>query len=196
MGAVFGRAGGSLDAPSSAEWAANAEVARLGAEAERRTGRLLDALAREPGGPVVFHDLRMPGGRENIDHAVLGADGLLLIDTKTWAPGRYWTFAGRTRRGWSRVPHADRRGLPMAVDRVGRFLPDGVVLARPLLVVWPSRLEPVMRMGWYRPAGGARVVTSRSDAVVSRRLRRLVPWGEPDPVVVRRLAELVIDPGR
>jgi hypothetical protein len=55
---------------------------RRGAEGERRTARLLDRLTRD--GYVVFHDLALPGSPANVDHLVIGASGLFVIDSKQW----------------------------------------------------------------------------------------------------------------
>ena len=60
------------------------EAWRVGAEGERRTGRLLESL---PPGFTVFHDLRMPGSRANIDHVVVGPTGVFTVETKNYAKG-------------------------------------------------------------------------------------------------------------
>lgn len=53
---------------------------RHGAVGERRTGRRLDRLRRR--GYVVLHDLAVPGSRANIDHVVVGACGVVVVDSK------------------------------------------------------------------------------------------------------------------
>jgi Nuclease-related domain len=53
-----------------------------GAQGERRTARLLDRLTRD--GYVVFHDLAVPGSPANVDHLVIGATGVFVIDSKQW----------------------------------------------------------------------------------------------------------------
>ena len=60
-----------------------ADTFERGAVGEERTAEALDAL-----GPdwVVFHDLRWPGRRlANIDHVVVGAGGVFVIDSKNWS---------------------------------------------------------------------------------------------------------------
>ena len=53
---------------------------RIGAEGEEAVGRILDALTSD--GYRVLHDRRRPGGRENIDHVVIGPPGVLVVETK------------------------------------------------------------------------------------------------------------------
>lgn len=60
------------------------EAFRVGAEGERKTGKILDRL---PDGWHVFHDLPMPGGRGNVDHVVVGPAGVFTVETKNYANG-------------------------------------------------------------------------------------------------------------
>ncbi|MDX3239389.1 nuclease-related domain-containing protein [Streptomyces sp. ME03-5709C] len=65
--------------------AAEALAARSakGAEGERRTARLLAALARE--GWTVRHDLALPRGRANVDHLLISPAGTpIVVDSKQW----------------------------------------------------------------------------------------------------------------
>jgi len=54
----------------------------IGAGGEERLGPLLESL--EADGFVVLHDLRVPGGRENIDHLLIGPPGTFVVETKTY----------------------------------------------------------------------------------------------------------------
>ncbi|HVM08291.1 MAG TPA: NERD domain-containing protein [Acidimicrobiales bacterium] len=54
-----------------------------GAAGERSTAAVLDALDRKRF--AVFHDVRVPGRRENIDHVVIGRGGVVVVETKRWA---------------------------------------------------------------------------------------------------------------
>lgn len=187
MGNVYGIPGGSVSEPGAVTWAANSAVAQIGGAAERRTGELLNRLA-ESSEWDVFHDLRVPGSRANIDHVLVGARSVVVIDTKIWKPGFYWTLGGATRRGWERVQHLDKQSIPMTMDRLAaRLEPTGVRLARPVLLVWPSSARAPMRLGWYRPAGDPRVVCPKSDAQAARLLRRLAPTGRANPDAVTNL---------
>ena len=55
-----------------------------GARAERDSGRVLGVLGRLRRA-VVLHDRAVPGTRANIDHLVVAADGVWVVDTKRWA---------------------------------------------------------------------------------------------------------------
>ncbi len=56
---------------------------RTGADGEVETARILDPLVAA--GFVVLHDRRIPNGRENIDHIVIGPTGVFVIETKNYA---------------------------------------------------------------------------------------------------------------
>lgn len=78
--ARYGRLGGVLlalsDDPHSLEaW-------EQGARGERVLGSTLDPLRAE--GMAVLHDRRIPGSRANIDHIVVSAAGVFVIDAKNY----------------------------------------------------------------------------------------------------------------
>jgi hypothetical protein len=54
---------------------------RQGRDGERAVGQFLERL-REDGGQI-FHDI--PGRGFNLDHVVISAKGILVIETKTWS---------------------------------------------------------------------------------------------------------------
>ncbi|MGO1851882.1 MAG: nuclease-related domain-containing protein [Microbacteriaceae bacterium] len=190
MGRVFGTPGGSLN--TSATWAANADVAEIGQAGERATASVLDRWAAAHDG-AVFHDLTIPGSPANIDHAVLGARELLLIDTKMWRAGRYWTLFGTTRRGAERFAPADKRTLPMAVDRLRGYLrkagSQSAVRPVSLLVVHPSKAAelPRLKLGLFRPQQAKAV---RAPAL-ERALLRHAPRGIADARTLDALVPLV-----
>lgn len=96
-------------------WAANASIARIGRQGELRTAALIDAAARRYGF-TVLHDLRVPipGFSANADHIVVSGRQVLLLDTKVWRPGFYWTFDGASFRGFSRFAPADKKTMKLA----------------------------------------------------------------------------------
>jgi hypothetical protein len=53
---------------------------RIGAIGEEHVGAILDTLIAS--GYHVLHDRRRPGGRENIDHVVIGPTGVFVVETK------------------------------------------------------------------------------------------------------------------
>ncbi len=65
------------------ETPANVRAWRMGAEGEERVGDLLAELEAE--GARVLHDRRRPGGRDNIDHIVIGPFGVVVVESKHYA---------------------------------------------------------------------------------------------------------------
>jgi len=63
----------SAEPPSTTAW-------ERGAEGERRVGAALDRLLAADIG--VLHDRRCPGTRANIDHLVVAASGIWIVDAK------------------------------------------------------------------------------------------------------------------
>jgi hypothetical protein len=124
----------------------------VGADGERRTARDLDRLGP---GYHVFHDLRLPGSRANIDHLVIGPTGVFTVETKhrkaKVVVGRKGvTCAGRTMR--PAVDQATRQALAVSTAL-------GVV-ARPVIAIQGGGLEV---RGWRaRPiVDGVRFCTGR-----------------------------------
>lgn len=186
---MFGRAGGSLADSSSAQWAVNADVAKIGARGEIRTGMILDKIALLPGGPTVLHDVSIPGSAANIDHLVISGNRILLVDSKVWRGGFYWTL-GRTRRGSEVFPPADKRTLPMAQDRLATFLSGRHVVsdfATPLLVVWPSVDQHPIQL-WAMRAPGAKALPG---VTFERSASRFMGRRPAHPALVSALLPLV-----
>lgn len=190
-GEVIGRAATGLGGDTS--WAANEAVVRMGAKGEVMTAAVLDARARELGGPTVLHDLRipLPGVNANIDHVVVSGRTILIVDSKVWKPGFYWTLAGVTRRGWTKVPHVDKRTCQMARDALEKFLAQRgappVRFQTPVLAVWSSSAKAHPSL-WAARGPGIKILGS---ATFIGRLRRLAPRKPADPAVVVLLAQLV-----
>lgn len=184
---VVGRAGAGLD--GGASWAANAEVARHGLAGERKTGEVLERAVSKAPGTVVLHDLAIPipGFSANIDHALVSGDRVLLIDSKAWASGFYWTVGGVTRRGFSKFPPADKRTVELASERISTMLErrgTPAVLERPLVAVWATRGRVSLR--WAQMPGGD-LIEGRS---LGRRAARFLD--EPaDRRIVDALSRLV-----
>lgn len=207
-----GVAGGGL---TDAAWARNADVARIGQAGERRTAAILDAYAGQDGGVTVLHDLMvpLPNVTANIDHVVVSGRTVHIIDSKVWKPARYWTFRGRTRRGWERFEPAEKQTMVMAVEALGTHLAHRGVdawLAEPVVVVWPSHPRAALRLGLLR-FPGAHAMTGIQFTYYARRrytatrrpsLRGLLPGfdsgplrGRPaDPALVAALTPLLTAP--
>jgi hypothetical protein len=94
----------------------SAQMYERGAEGERATGAILDALRVD--GWAVFHDVRWPGrARANIDHVVVGPPGVYVIDSKNWTGHievRDNTFRCRGRRQDKTVAAAGDAALAVA----------------------------------------------------------------------------------
>jgi len=196
--AVLGTAGGGLGDASG--WAANENVARMGQAGEVRMAAILDPLARH-GGATVLHDLRIPipGFTANIDHVVVSGRKVLLVDSKMWKPGFYWTAGGKTRRGWRRFTVTSRSGKPaypaetktmsMAYDSITRYLHGrgiNATVARPVVVVFSSSQRARITV-WMLRFPGAQAMTGDACGLVGKRAA--------DPVIVAALAELLNNGG-
>jgi hypothetical protein len=156
---------------------------RRGAMGERLTAERLDELP--PRRWAVWHDLRVPGSRANIDHLVVGRTGIWVVDTKT--------TRSPVRRGWRSVRLGERRldtdstrwEAEVVVDRLTARL--GGSLRRPLPVrpIVALHGHGLSRRGGR--AGGVRVVPAeellRSVRRGRRRLARSEVWLVRDAVV-------------
>lgn len=157
---VMGTAGGSL--ANSRGWLGSGEkeqaAAAVGRDGELRTAKLIG-----DGRGTVLHDLYIPnaGDRANIDHAIVSGDRVLIVDSKVWKPGFYWTLGGQSRRGLERIKFAEKKTMEMAFDRTQRMLRNAglsVEMLTPVLVVWPSR-HGTKVTSWLLSIPGARVMT-------------------------------------
>ncbi len=187
-GEVLGTAGAGL---VDAGWAANEAVARIGRAGELRTAEVLDPLACSDG-VTVLHDLRIPIPKftANIDHAVVAGSAVLLIDSKAWKPGRYWSLAGSARRGLRRFPHAATKTPGLAFDSIGRFLANRGVdaeMLEPLVAVWPSSRTGRVSVSWLK-MDRCRAVDA---AALPRLVRRALPRRPADPALVAALVDLL-----
>jgi len=157
---------------------------------------VLDPFCRTSG-PTVLHDLAVPiaGLEINIDHIVVSADRVWLIDTKSWRPGIIWTFRGQTRRGLRRFTPAETRTPEIAAKAISGYLAAHRVshdMQTPILVIWSSshgRSSRVMSTHWYRPHGAVAVPAP----VFARSLRRHLGVLPANPGIVRALSKLVLD---
>lgn len=169
------------------------EQASVGRDGEQRTARALNKYCK-PGGPTVLHDLVLPmkGIQANIDHLVISGKEVRILDSKMWAPGFYWTFLGHTRRGFTRVDHADKQTMTMATTAINKWLSTTstvrFTMKRPVLIIWPSSTRRGTRLGFYRPVG-ARAVSGKG---LTLRHHRLVGTKPADQNLVGALLPLVL----
>lgn len=90
-----------------------------GASGEEITAAELDPLVVD--GYHVFHDLRIPGSRANIDHVVVGPAGCFVVETKRYS-GQLTLSGGEFRVNGRRIDVADQ--VERGIEEVAR-------------VVWP-----------------------------------------------------------
>jgi hypothetical protein len=196
-GQVLGTPGGSLTKNGSS-FAANAGVAKAGANGERRTAEILNALAAKPGGPTVLHDLRIPGSNANVDHVVVSGRTVTIIDTKAWLGDLYWTIAGHTFRGLRRFVAIDRAGnrnypaekrtLSLARDRYAKHLGVPAISIRISLIIWPTGARP-LNLLFFRGAGNPKTINGLNLTIA--RAGWLYGKRPADPTTVHLLAQLI-----
>lgn len=152
--------------------------AGIGAKAEQQTAdNILNPLCSS-GGPTVLHDLRLRSANKsknnyeaNIDHILISGNTVVIIDTKTWKPGFYWTLRGTTRRGFTKAPHLDKETMAWAYSHIGALLRQRGIshkLTKPILIIWPSSTSKSMRLGFYRPKGASPVLASRAKGTLKK----------------------------
>lgn len=175
-----------------ARWASSAGAAKAGSEGELLTANVLNKIAMAVAGPTVLHDVRipLPGVSANIDHLIVSGNRLTIIDTKMWKPGFYWTMFGHSFRGAEKFPHANKQTMVMAADALEKMGSDAginVVVENPIMVIWPSRKYPKLKVGWLRPTGATAVTGSD----FSRKLKKLFGKAPAEPDIIRLLIPLV-----
>lgn len=196
----YGVAGGGL---TNATWARNAAVAKIGQAGEQRTAVMLDRFARQAGGVTVLHDLRIPipNITANIDHVVVSGQMVHIIDSKVWKPARYWTFHGKTRRGWSRFEPAEKKTMTLALDGLHAYLSKVGVRASfavPVLAVWPSSNRSPLHVNWLKVPDARSMTGDQFERYAKRQFAASSRFGigggggkPADPAVVHALASLL-----
>lgn len=184
-GYSLGSPGGSLSDDSFVGAGEGAkEAGRVG---EVKTGNVLNEIAQSSE-RVVLHDLSIPGGglKANIDHVVIGEGVVLVVDSKNWTPGFYWTLGGVSRRGMTDVPHADKKTMEMIQERLVPYLP-GYLIRRPVVAIWSSQDSARVRTTLLT-APGADVI--RGEAL-ARRVKKAVPDMPPNPELLVKMTDLL-----
>jgi hypothetical protein len=124
-------------------------AAKIGNVGERATMRLLDGRFAADPDLCILHDLHIPtaDGRgaepANVDHVIISGGRVLLIDSKSWKPGRYKTRrSGATYRDRQPFPAADTHTLDMAANRYATHLTRHGITDPPqwigVTAVWPT----------------------------------------------------------
>lgn len=153
-----------------------------GAMGERATAARLDALS--PRRWAVWHDLRVPGSRANIDHLVVGRTGVWIVDTKT--------TRSPVRAGWRSVRVGARRLDTDSTRWEAEVVADRLTVRLGETLLRPLPVRPIVALhghGLRRRggrAGGIRVVPADELLRSIRRGRRRLARSE-----VRLVSEAV-----
>jgi hypothetical protein len=187
-GQIIGHAGGSLGA-SAQRWAVSRSAASIGRKGEQDTAKILNALAARETGPTVIHDLDAPtpGSQANIDHVVVAGTTVLIVDSKAWKPGFYYSISHLAFRGFfSRFTPAEKHTMGFLRSTLQDYLGDRATVITPLLAVWPSSRKGDVTL-WALRIPGARAIRGTR---LARRVKRALPNKPADPQIVMALARL------
>ncbi|MGP4994545.1 nuclease-related domain-containing protein [Glutamicibacter ardleyensis] len=182
---VFGVPGGGLE---NQNFARNSGTAKVGARYERRTAKVLDEFSGEC---AVFHDVRIPleGVNANIDHIVVAGNLALMVDTKAWLKGLYWTFPGsRTFHGIKSASHVDK-SLGMAHKAFVRLAQGEGTFTKPLIAVWGSNGDVNVRAV---RVDGASVVNAQNLRTVIRKFLNRVTTDQGNQELVEKIKPYVV----
>ena len=185
MNGIYGRAATGLNNDSS--FAASAGAAKAGADGELRTAAVLDGFGLKA---AVLHDLRVPipGFKANIDHVVVSGKRVLIIDTKVWKPGFYWTLFGVNRRGWERVAHTEKNQAYVQQALITYLRGTGAKVGAPYLAVWSSQKNAVPSI-WLLTVPGAGLL---HGAAMLGFVKRFIGRAPADPVITSKLMQLCV----
>lgn len=131
-----------------------------GAAGEVLTGSVLAGFGDRA---EIFHDLTIPGHRINADHAVLAGNRLLILDSKNWKAGRYWSIGPWYFRGLERR-HPPGQAVDMARRALADYLrPHRVKVVTPLVVLW-SGGQTASHRPWLDARGFVSGAWAREEA--------------------------------
>jgi hypothetical protein len=173
---------------------------RLGFDGERYMGAELNRLAEN--GYHVFHDFvydRVPGGIAtdfNIDHIVVGPNGIFAIETKA---RRKPNVAGDTHEQTHKVTF-DGTGLDFANGYIDRKPIEQARLASEALADWLNgtagtklRVQPVIAIpGWFVSREGPNIVKVMNGKEVMKTLPKLSDY-KFTPEQIRQIASRIGD---
>ena len=204
--AAHGTAATGLATSRSANFTSSASNARVGAAGEKVLARMLNAHAEHA---EIFHDLRVPGSRVNVDHAVLAGNKLLLIDTKVWKSGTYWGGGKFLFSNFFRHQKTTR-AVEMAHEAwTKKLAPLGVQVLTPTVVVLTGSQKNAATKAARRPGAKTATILAaindapgatflfatypggnlRTPAQLLRQVNRLANGGRTDDRVVAVLSE-------
>lgn len=165
---LFGRVAWLVYRPGRNSW-------KAGATGERKTARLLAPLERQ--GWRVLHDRAIPGSRANLDHLLVGAAGVVYVDSKHWASDKSRLQLRGGTLWYGRYPQT--RALQTVAWEAGVAAVALGVSVRAVVAVHGAAVP-----GGLLQLGGVTVLPAR---MLRRYLRGLLPVMDEDRV--RQLAE-------
>lgn len=183
---VIGDAGGQLRSGGAHRFAANDNAANIGAAGERRTAAVLTDFA---GSALIAHDLKIPlrGVKANVDHAVASGDRLLLIDSKVWEPGTYWSLGATTRRGMRPIAPPVGKSMTIALNAYrGMGSKQGFEVVDPITAVWSSRPGAGVKVSRLRVPCGRAVAGTELPRLLAR-----FATGPASPALARALHSML-----
>ncbi len=188
---VFGTVGGSLRG-KGAGWGQG--KVKAGAAGERATSALLERMFTSDFDVYLFNDVSVPGmDRANADHVVVRGRRVLVVDSKRWAPGFYWSFRGCW-RGRRRFAEADKTEVTAsAVDNLRTWLREQLGYSPSvtgLIVLHPNPRHPGRYRTWALrlPGGLALRVGGQAEGLIQERLGKRA---QPDAALLNALHSLV-----
>ena len=117
-----------------------------------------------------------------------------MIDSKCWAPGRYWSAGNSVFRGFQRFEAAEKVNLTRISNEMANYLGTAVTVS-PLVVIWPSHPGRIATrwpgMSLRLPEGAPFCIGRDLDVT----LRRILGSDERqcDEATIKRLTALTID---
>lgn len=182
---TFGVAGSGLQ---NQNFALNSGTASVGARFESRTAKILNEFSNKC---AVLHDVRipLPGVKANIDHIVLSGTQMLLIDTKAWSKGFYWTAPKLgTFHGIRPANHIDK-SLSMAHKAFSDLLPPEGTVPKPVIAVWGSDGDVTVKA--VRVEGSTVINAHDLRKVVSRFISK-TSADSADPILFESIKPYVV----
>ncbi|QOD06078.1 nuclease-related domain-containing protein [Pseudarthrobacter sp. BIM B-2242] len=185
MNGSYGRAATGLT--NDASFAANAGAAKAGADGEVKTAAILDGFSLKA---AILHDLRVPipGFKANIDHVVVSGKRVLIIDTKVWKPGFYWSLFGANRRGTERIAHTEKDLGYIQQSLITHLRGTGAIVSTPHLAIWSSRKTSDPSI-WLLRVPNAKLL--RGEALLGF-VKGFIGKQAADPIITRKLMELCV----
>lgn len=181
----YGTPGGSLQGNKSTFGKSKSDVGALG---EQQTANMLERTFKKDSDIHVFHDLTIPGSKANIDHVIVRGKNVLVVDSKRWKPGFYWSVGGKAFRGMKRFEPAESRTVGMANDRLRQLLQGTGARLNGVIVVHQSK-PGFCSFAFLRAADN---VSVRNASMCSRHLRSFLGTPQkPDAEILRRLHTLI-----